>query len=64
MKSDDYLTNIPQSVEKYGLCKTLLVRHETIHLKHILTETFVRKSINLEYYLNKINLNHIKITLP
>jgi hypothetical protein len=57
MKSDDYLTNIPQSIEKYGLCKTLAVRHETIHLKHILTETFVRKSINLENYLNKINLS-------
>ena len=57
VSSDNYLTNIPQSVEKYGLCKTLTVRHEIIHLKHILTEVFVRKSINIESHLNKINWN-------
>lgn len=50
-----YLTNIPQEVEQYGLCKTLLVRREVIHIKHILTEIFVRKSIDINKYLNKID---------
>lgn len=49
-----YLTGIPQDVEKYGFCKTLLVRKEIIHLKHILTEVFVRKSVDIQKYLNDI----------
>ncbi len=49
---NNYLTGIPQEMEKYGLCKTYLVRHEIIHLKHVLTEVFVRKSVNIEKYLN------------
>lgn len=53
----NYLKNIPQDVYKYGFCKTLLVRKETIHLKHIATEIFVRKSIDIEKMLEKINMN-------
>ena len=40
-----YLTDIPQDVEKYGFCKTLAVRREVIHIKHIFTEVFVRKQL-------------------
>ena len=46
-----YLTSIPQELEEYGLCKTFAVRKELIHLKHIQTEIFVRKSIDINSYL-------------
>jgi hypothetical protein len=52
-----YLTDIPQDVEKYGLCKTLAVRREVIHIKHIFTEIFVRKTIDIQKYLDKIEWN-------
>lgn len=52
-----YLTDIPQSAEKYGICKTFAVRKEIIHIKHIFTEVFVRKSIDINFYLEKINWN-------
>ena len=51
----NYLTDIPQSVDKYGFCKTLAVRREVIHIKHILTEVFVRKSVDVEKYLQMID---------
>ena len=54
MNVDSYLTDVPQSVEQYGFCKTLVVRREVIHIKHILTEVFVRKSIDISPYLDKI----------
>ncbi len=57
MDETKYLTNIPKIVEEYGFCKTLLVRHEVIHIKHIFTEIFVRKSINIEGYLDKLELS-------
>lgn len=44
---NNYLTDIPQEYEEKGFAKVLLVRHEIIHLKHILTEIFVRKTINV-----------------
>ena len=50
-----YLTDIPQYVEKYGFCKTLAVRREVIHIKHIFTELFVRKTIDIQKFLNKID---------
>ena len=50
-----YLTDIPQDVEKYGFCKTLAVRREVIHIKHIFTEVFVRKTIDIQKYLDKID---------
>lgn len=50
----EYLTNIPDQVKEYGFCKNLAVRKEVIHLKHILTEIFVRKTINIEKELSKI----------
>lgn len=52
--AENYLTGIPQEMEKYGLCKTLLVRREMIHIKHILTEVMVRKTINLNEQLSHI----------
>jgi len=50
-----YLTDIPQDVEQYGFCKVLTVRREVISVKHILIEIFVRKSIDIENYLNNID---------
>lgn len=52
-----YLKNIPQEMEKYGLCKTYQVRYEVIHIKHIFTEIFVRKTIDIEKYLEFIGWN-------
>lgn len=52
-----YLTNIPQEIEEYGFSKVLAVRYNTIHIKHILTEIFVRKTINIEEYLNIIDMD-------
>ena len=52
-----YLTNLPQSIDEFGLCKTLAVRREVIHIKHILTEIFVRKTINIEKLLTTIHLS-------
>jgi hypothetical protein len=52
-----YLTNIPESMSDYGLCKTFYVRYESIHLKHIFTEIFVRKTIVIDNLLNQIGLD-------
>ena len=52
--SDDYLQEIPYSAKKYGICKLLTVRAEVIHYKHIQTEIFIRKSIDVQKYLDKI----------
>jgi hypothetical protein len=57
IESSKYLTNIPQDVDNYGFCKTLVVRREVIHIKHIFTEVFVRKTIDIQKYLNKIDWN-------
>ena len=57
----NYLTNMPQLIEKYGLCKVLLVRNEIINLKHIMTEIFIRKNISLEEtVLKKFDISHIE----
>ena len=56
MRSENYLTNIPEICEEYGIAKTLLVRRELIHIKHIFTEVFVRKSIQTPFY--KLNMNY------
>lgn len=52
----NYLTNIPQSAQEYGLAKVLLVRRELIHIKHIFTEVFTRKSISIEDELARLDL--------
>lgn len=52
-----YLTDIPELVNEYGFCKTLLVRREVIHIKHILTEVFLRKSIDIQQYLDKLDMS-------
>lgn len=54
LTEDSYLTDIPQDVEKYGFCKTLLVRREVIHLKHIFTEIFVRRSFGIKPALDML----------
>ena len=53
--SSNYLKDIPQDVEKYGFSKVLLVRKEVIHIKHIMTEIFIRRKINIDDYLNSID---------
>ena len=57
MLEHNYLVNIPNDAQEYGLAKVLLVRRELIHIKHIFTEVFSRKSINLESMLSKINMS-------
>jgi hypothetical protein len=56
-KRQTYLTDMPQSIEKYGFCKVLAVRKEVIHIKHIFTEIFVRKTVDIQKYLDKIQWN-------
>lgn len=60
MIEDSYLTNIPKEVNKYGFSKVLAVRSEVIHLKHILTEIFVRKTINIYGILDKVDYTLFK----
>lgn len=55
--NNTYLTNIPQQVEEYGFCKTLAVRREVIHIKHIMTEVFVRKTIDIQKYLDMVDMS-------
>lgn len=52
-----YLTDIPKDANDYGLSKVLAVRRESIHIKHILTEVFVRKTIDINKYIDKLNLS-------
>lgn len=51
-----YLKDIPVSAKEYGLCKILAVRQESIHLKHIFTEIFIRKSIPIEVMLSNLEM--------
>lgn len=53
---EKYLTDIPQAIEEHGICKTLAVRREVIHIKQVLTEVFIRKTVDIEKYLLKINM--------
>ena len=50
-----YLTNIPEELNIYGFSKVLAVRRELIHIKHIFTEIFVRKTINIEKLLDRVD---------
>lgn len=50
-----YLTNISEELNNYGFSKVLTVRRELIHIKHIFTEIFVRKSIDIEKLLSKVD---------
>ena len=49
-----YLTNIPQLETSLGFPKVLAVRRELIHIKHIFTEIFVRKTIDMEKLLFQV----------
>lgn len=57
IRNEDYLTNIPLEYRKHGFSKVLYVRKEVIHLKHIWTEIFVRKTIDLGGLLEKAGLS-------
>lgn len=53
-----YLTGLNDQNEfcaKHGLHKTLLVRRLTIHLKHIQTEVFVRRTVDISKFLEYVN---------
>lgn len=52
----NYLTNIPTSANEYGISKVLSVRSEVIHIKHILTEIFVRKTIDVSKHLEDVDI--------
>ena len=52
----DYLVDMPKEFQNYGISKVLLVRREVIHIKHIMTEIFVRQNIDIEPFLNKIGM--------
>lgn len=49
-----YLTDIPQLETSLGFPKVLAVRREIIHIKHIFTEIFVRKTIDIEKLLSQV----------
>jgi hypothetical protein len=53
----NYLQNIPPESIDSGIPKVLLVRHEIIHIKHIFTELFHRKSLDIESLLNKVDMS-------
>jgi len=49
---EKYLTDIDKKLDhdtlvKHGLHKTLLVRRESIHWKHVFTEVFIRKTVDI-----------------
>lgn len=56
-REDSYLTNIPSLANNFGVSKVLAVRSEIIHIKHILTEIFVRRSVDIEKYLETLKLS-------
>lgn len=49
-----YLSDIPVECSEWGAAKVLLVRKESIHLKHIWTEVFVRRSVDIESLMDRI----------
>lgn len=55
--SKSYLTDIPQEISEYGFCKVLMVRHEVIHIKHVMTELFTTKRLDLKPFLEAIGWN-------
>jgi len=57
---ENYLTNMPNNISEYGLCKTLLVHRAVIHIKHIMTEVFNRKTVEINKYLEYLGYDIIK----
>lgn len=55
VNTEEYLNNIPDTSSEWGASKVLLVRRESIHLKHIWTEIFVRRTIDIERLLARID---------
>lgn len=62
MDDNDYLVDIPQENESWGLCKVLLCRREAIHIKHLFTEVFIRKSINIDEELDFLGMSYFDYT--
>ncbi len=56
MSDDTYLTGFSDDIKEYGFSKVLLVRKEIIHLKHILTQIFVRNTININLILAELGM--------
>ncbi len=54
---EDYLVDIPILAGEKGISKVLLVRHEVIEIKHIFTEIFHRKGIDIEATLEPLNIS-------
>ncbi len=52
-----YLADIPEVANKHGFPKTLTIRNEIIHLKHIFTELFTRKSVDIRNMLEYLNMD-------
>jgi hypothetical protein len=57
LNNNNYLTNIPEIANNHGFCKTLIVRREIIHIKHIFKELFVKKTIDIQFYLDTLELS-------
>lgn len=52
----NYLQNIPSSANDWGVNKLIACRNATIHIKHIFTEVFARKTIDLTSMLSTLGL--------
>jgi len=57
---EEYLKDIPADVSEKGISKVLLVRHEVIHIKHILTEIYHRESVKIEPILDMLGMTHFQ----
>ena len=54
LQFDDMSPELIEELRLRGLTKLLLTRCETIHLKHLMTEVFVRKKPGLYFRYRKI----------
>lgn len=52
-----YLTDMPPEMQGHGIPKVLVVRKEVIHLKHIMTEVFVRRTLDIDRVLDKVGMD-------
>jgi len=52
-----YLTDIPTFYNDFGFSKVLAVRYDVIYIKHIFTEIFVKKTINIQKYLDDLEIS-------
>lgn len=57
MNENQYLTDMPRDLVTYGICKTLMVRRETIYLKHILKNIFIYNFEHRQEILDNLNFS-------